>query len=81
MTGDKDREACKSQPHMGLPRWEELRTLTHQQMTASQKGLSASLLSAGGTIQEESTWETTGKLDHTSALDRVKLGYLEIAGV
>lgn len=81
MTGDKDREPCKSQPHEGLQGCEELRTLIHQQMAAPQKGLSASPLSAGRYIQEASTWETTGKPDNTSAQDRVELGYLEITGV
>lgn len=66
---------------MGVRRCEELRTLIHQQMTALQKSLSAGLLSAGGYIQEEPTWETTGKLDDTSAQDRVELGYLEITGL
>lgn len=51
--------------------------LIHQRRPSPQKGLSANQLPVGGYIQEASTWETIGKLDHTSAQDRVELGYLE----
>lgn len=50
--------------------------LIHQQRPSLQKGISANQLPVGGYIQEASTWETIGKLDHTSAQDRVELGYL-----
>lgn len=66
---------------MSLQGCDELTTLIHQQMTALPKDLSVCVWSAGGYVQEESSWETIGKLDHTSAQDTAELVYVEITDV